>query len=106
MLEAVWVVDCPLHRLHTAKTSPHYCRPALNTEVVGQASLRIDPVAHSYDRKIGPVELARFRVCGVGAGGAVTTAQIIQADNEELVGIDRLARADVAIPPSRFLLIH
>ena len=59
-----------------------------------------DDVLGGDRRKVGPVGLARLGIDGPGTGRAVGRAQHVGADDEEAVGIDRLARPDEPGPPA------
>ena len=57
-------------------------------------------VANGHGRKIHAVGLAGTGLRRGGAGGAAATAQHVDANDEEFVRVNRLARADVVIPPA------
>ena len=103
--QPVGIIQAPLQGLHAAEGAANNRRPALNTKPVGQQCLALDPVAHGDDRKLRAEGLSGFRVDTVWPCAAVTAAQIVQADNEKTVGIDRFAWANATVPPARFPVV-
>ena len=99
--QTIRVVQAPLKCLHTTKGTSHHGGPTFNAEPVGQQRLAVDPVAYRDHREIRAVGLAGLRIDAAGSGAAMAATQIVQADNEKPVGIDGLAGANAAVPPSR-----
>src|SRR5690606_2586643 len=55
---------------------------------------------------IGAVGLIGLRIEAARPRRAIATAEVVQADDEEAVGVDGLARADARIPPARLAVVH
>ena len=106
MSHSLRIADGPAHDLHAAKAATNHCRPLRDAQMVGQACLTVDPVAHRYYRKVRPVPGAGIRIDGGGPGAACTAAQIIQAYNKKMIGINGFAGPDGDIPPAWFFVIH
>lgn len=101
MLQAVGIVQAPLQGLHAAEGSANNGRPALDAEPVCQQRLALHPVSHSDYRELRAEGFSGFGVEAVGAGAAMTAAQIVKADNKKTIGIDGFAGANAAVPPAR-----
>ena len=75
------------------------------TQVLHQGVLAVDPVLHGHNRKIRAIGLIGIGIDGLGAGAAMATTQVIQANHEITVSIDGLARPDTGIPPTGFFVL-
>ena len=94
------VLQRPAQRLHAAEAAAHHGGELLDAQAVQEPRLGIHPVLHRDHGEIGAIDLACVGVGVHGAGGAEARAQIVDADDEEAVGVHRLARPDHVVPPA------
>ena len=90
--------------LHRAQRTAHHRRKARDAQVVGEARLRVHPV---FDRDHREIRAERQACRGIGrlrAGRAKTATQVIHADHEEAIRIERLARANHVVPPAQITI--
>src|SRR6185295_2193579 len=90
----------PLHGLHCAKTPAHHRGESVDAEPRREPRLCFHPVLHRDDRKGSSPGLAGGSIDAGRSRGTMTTADVIDADHEEAVGIDRLPWANEVIPPT------
>ena len=102
---AVRVAGGPGQRLVPAQRAADDRQQLADAQRVQQPALHLHHVADGDGGKIAAVGLAGGGVDAAGAGGAAATAQQIGADDEEAVGVDRLARADHDVPPAGIVLL-
>jgi hypothetical protein len=62
-----------------------------DAQMVGQPGLCCHPVLDRHQRKIGTVALAGFRIDRQRPRRAIAPTQVVDADHEELPGVERLA---------------
>ena len=94
------VLQGPRQRLHAAEAAAHHRRQLLDAQRVQQPGLGVDPVLHRDHRKVRAVDAAGVGVHVHRPGRAEARSQVVDADDEEAVGVHRLARADHGVPPA------
>jgi len=105
MAQAIRVADAPLQRLHAAQAATDHCGPLVDTQPVSQACLAMDPIFNGQYRELGAKRAAGIGIDAARACRAVAAAQVVQADDEELVGIDGLAGTYATVPPAGLAFI-
>ena len=90
----------PGQRLHAAQAAAQHRRQLPDAQGIEHARLGVDPVFHRHDGEVGAVGLAGVRVGVHRARRAKAGAGVVDADDEELVGVHRFARANHVVPPA------
>jgi hypothetical protein len=105
MTNFVGIANRPTQYLHASQAAPYNSRPFRNLHPIHQSQLATHPVADGDDRKIWAVVLVSLGIDRGGAGTAGASAEIIQANYVEEIGIYRLSWPDTAVPPAGFAII-
>ncbi|MPN14626.1 hypothetical protein SDC9_161953 [bioreactor metagenome] len=100
MADAFRVLQRPRQGLHATQAAADHRGKALDAEQVGEAGLGVYPVFDGDEGEGCAPRLAGGRIDRDGARGSVTAAEVVDADDEELARIERLARAHQIVPPA------
>ena len=97
---AFGVARRPLQCLHAAHRAANHREQLVDAERRDQHRLRPDHIGNGDHRQIQAIRLPAIRIGAGRPGRAKATAQHVGTDDEETVGIDRLAGTDHQRPPA------
>ena len=100
MADALRVARRPGQRLHAPQAAAHNRGELADAELIGELRLRIHPVFHHHQGKVGAIRFACGRVKRKRAGRSKARAEIVYADDKKARGIDRFAGAYHVVPPA------
>src|SRR5665647_3341020 len=98
--DAFGVGDRPLQRAHAAHRSAKDRRPGRDPELVAESSLRGDLITNGDKGEPAPPRTSVGRQRG-RTGRALASTQDVAGHDEPAIAVQRAARADESIPPSR-----
>jgi len=97
--DALGEVEREVERAHSAERGADDGVEFFDAEFFENRELGAHDVMHRNAREFCAVGLAGGGVDGGRAGGAVTTAKVVCADDKKFVGVERAAMADEGVPP-------
>ena len=94
------VTGCPFERLHSTHRTSNDCHPTVDSEVLGEGSLRPYDISDCNDREVAAPSLIISWIYRSWSGASLATTEDVCADHKEAICVKSAAWSYEVVPPA------